>query len=171
PSLFPRMEQTLTLATPGQSFTLTAHLYNRSKVPLTAFEIKMDLPQQWESTVLKQNSPMLEPGDTGSSQFQIKVPEAAPYARPYWSRKDSETENIYTIQYPGFATLPLPPYPVHVTANYRTATGSGQAHVVAMVKFVDPVAGQSQRPLAVGPPLSLLMKRPLIVVPTHGGGA
>ena len=32
PSYFPRMEQTLSLAIPGQTFTITARLYNRGKI-------------------------------------------------------------------------------------------------------------------------------------------
>jgi hypothetical protein len=39
---------------------------------------------------------------------------------------------------------------------------------VAKVKFIDPTLGQSERPLAVGPPISVLLTSPVVVAPVGG---
>jgi LmbE family N-acetylglucosaminyl deacetylase len=170
PSYFPRMEQTFTLATPGQEFTLTAHLYNRGKVPITPQSVRLELPEGWKSSIVKEDKPTLNAGDSATVQFKINVPENAKYTRPYWSRRDPQTENIYTISDPKLRTLPLPPYPVHAVASFSTPSGAGEAHAVGKVKFVDPAAGQSERPLAVGPALSVLLETPVVVISTTGTG-
>ena len=170
PSYFPRMEQTFTLATPGQEFTLTAHLYNRGKVAITPEAIRLDLPEGWNSSIVKEEKPTLNAGDSASVQFKISVPENAKFTRPYWSRRDPQAENVYTISDPKLRTLPLPPYPVHATASFSTVNGKGEAHALGKIKFVDPAAGQSERPLAVGPALSVLLETPVVVISTTGTG-
>jgi LmbE family N-acetylglucosaminyl deacetylase len=170
PSYFPRMEQTFTLATPGQEFTLTAHLYNRGKVPITPQAVRLDLPEGWNSSIVKEEKPTLNAGDSATVQFKVTVPENAKYTRPYWSRHDPQAENVYTINDPKLRTLPLPPYPVHAVASFSTPNGTGEAHALGKVKFVDPVSGQSERPLAVGPALSVLLETPVVVISTTGMG-
>jgi LmbE family N-acetylglucosaminyl deacetylase len=170
PSYFPRMEQTFTLATPGQEFTLTAHLYNRGKIPITPQAVRLNLPDGWNSSIVKEEKTTLNAGDSASVQFKITVPENAQYTRPYWSRHDPQTENVYTIRDPKLRTLPLPPYPVHAVASFSTPNGMGEAHALGKVKFVDPVSGQSERPLAVGPALSVLLETPVVVISTTGMG-
>ncbi|HEV2960920.1 MAG TPA: NEW3 domain-containing protein [Candidatus Angelobacter sp.] len=170
PSYFPRMEQTFTLATPGQEFTVTAHLYNRGKVPITPQAVRLELPEGWKSSIIKEEKPILNAGDNATVQFKITVPENEKYTRPYWSRRDPQAENIYTISDPKLRTLPLPPYPVHAVANFSTPSGASEAHAVGKIKFVDPVSGQSERPLAVGPALSVLLETPVVVISTTGMG-
>jgi hypothetical protein len=78
-------------------------------------------------------------------------------------------------------TLPWPNYPVHAVASYDLAAAPSEklskAQVdrkhneignVAKIKFIDPALGQSERPLAVGPPVSVLLANPVVVVPTSG---
>ncbi len=175
PSYFPRMEQTFTLATLGQTFNLTARFDNRGKTPVTVQDIHLQLPQGWTSSTLKsasntarQEKPTLNAGDTAWVQFQVHVPDNAKYTRPYWSRHDPQKENFYTISEPQLATLPFPPFPVHATATYTTDSGAGSARTVAKVKFIDPATGQSERPLAVGPALSVLLETPVVVIPVTG---
>ena len=48
--------------------------------------------------------------------------------------------------------------------------GAGEISAVAKVKFVDPTLGQSERPLAVGPPISVLLTSPVVVAPVGGTG-
>src|SRR5207302_9307423 len=126
---FPRMEQTFTLATPGQEFTLTAHLYNRGKVSITPQTVRLELPEGWSSSIVKEERPVLNAGDSATVQFKITVPANAKYTRPYWSRRDPQAENIYTISDPKLRTLPLPPYPVHAVANFSTPAATTTTNV------------------------------------------
>ena len=168
PSYFPRMEQTISMAAPGQAFTMTARLYNRGKLPIKASDVTLALNPGWKSTVLKSDVRELASGEMSSVQFQITVPENAPYTRPYWSRTNPETETIYSVNDSKLLTDPWPPYPVHAHASFTLGGNSGEASAVAKIKFIDPTSGQSERPLAVGPPISVLLTSPVVVAPVGG---
>ena len=168
PSYFARMEQTFTLGVPGQTFTATARLYNRGKAPIAQNTDELRMPPGWKSTALKQQQDKIDPGEMAAWQFQITIPGDAPYTRPYWSRKDQETETSYTISDSRYLTLPFPPYPLHVATQFNTPLGWSAAHAVAKIRFVDPTVGQSERPLAVGPPVSVLLESPVAVLSTTG---
>lgn len=171
PSYFPRMEQTLSLAIPGQTFNITARLYNRGRFRLKAPEFSLNLPDGWKNTYLKKDEHAeLVPGEVAATQFQVTVPDSAPYTRPYWSRSDPETETIYKVSDPRLLTDPWPPYPVHAHVGFKLDDIHGEAGAVAKIKFIDPTLGQSERPLAVGPPISVLLTSPVAVAPVGGTG-
>ncbi|HLJ91359.1 MAG TPA: NEW3 domain-containing protein [Candidatus Angelobacter sp.] len=167
-TFFFRMEQTFSMATPGQTFAVTARLYNRGTMPVTPDSIRLIMPENWVSSVVKEEKPVLNPGDNATVQFKITVPENAKYTRPYWSRRDTQEENRYTLSDPNLQTLPLPPYPLHAMASFSAAGGRSETSTVVKVKFVDPTSGQSERPLVVGPALSVLMESPVVVVSSTG---
>ena len=178
PSPFFRQEQTFLTAVPGQTFTITAKLYNRGGQSLVLQDISLELPQGWKSERLKAEMKPLGSNETASAQFRITVPQNPQYTRPYWTRKDT-SQSVYDILDPEYATLALPPWPVRVRASYAlaplSATGNaspavpetGSIEAVAQVKYVDPVDGQMDRPLAVGPPLSVEVEPPVQVVSTQ----
>jgi LmbE family N-acetylglucosaminyl deacetylase len=171
PSYFPRMEQTLSIAVPGQSFTVTARLYNRGRTTVVPQGFGVEAAEGWKIEQLA--SPAYTPlkaGDVSSSQFKLTVLEDAKYTKPYFSRSNSETETIYSITDPKYLTLPWPPYPVRAYARFTADAGAGEARAIAKVKFVDPTLGQSERPLAVGPPISVLLTSPVVVAPVGGTG-
>jgi LmbE family N-acetylglucosaminyl deacetylase len=171
PSYFPRMEQTLSLAIPGQTFNITARLYNRGRFRLKAPEFSLNLPDGWKNTYLKKDEQAeLAPGEVAATQFQVTVPDSASYTRPYWSRSNPETETIYKISDPRLLTDPWPPYPVHAHVGFKLDDIHGEAGAVAKIKFVDPALGQSERPLAVGPPISVLLTSPVAVAAVGGTG-
>jgi hypothetical protein len=177
PSYFPRMEQTFTTAVPGQTFTVTLHLYNRGKVPLTAGGIGVRVPPGWRSSYVKSDTlpedgmKPLNPGGSIAVQYSVTVPADAPYTRPYWSRINPETETVYKVRESNLLTEPWPPYPVHASAFIAfKANLTNMVYATTKIKFVDPTAGQSERPLAVGPPISLLMTSPVVVAPVTGAG-
>jgi LmbE family N-acetylglucosaminyl deacetylase len=170
PSYFPRMEQTLSIAIPGQTFHVTARLYNRGKLPIKPSDVTLNLPQGWKSTVLKKDDKELSTGDVASVQFEVTAPESAKYTQPYFSRRNPETETVYAIGDPKLLTDPWPPYPVSARATFMIKDAWGDASAVAKIKFVDPTSGQSERPLAVGPPVSVLLNSPVVVAPVGGTG-
>ena len=173
PSYFPRMEQTMSMAVPGQTFMVTARLYNRGKITILMDSFGVNRPEGWAvdflSAPIAKDQP-LNPGESLTYRFQIKVPENATYAQPYFNRRNPETETVYNISDPKLLTAPWPPYPVHFTARFRGGTilqpmSATEASAVARIKFIDPAQGQSERPLAVGPPISVLLNSPVIVAP------
>jgi LmbE family N-acetylglucosaminyl deacetylase len=171
PSYFPRMEQTMSLAIPGQTFTATARTYNRGKNPITLTGVGIRIPDGWTADRrgylfdALANKKILGAGESESFQFKITVPEDAGYTRPYFTRGNPETETVYTISDPKLLTDPFPPYPLHGMAFFGDQSGSTIAEAVAKIKFVDPTLGQSERPLIVGPPISVLLTSPVVVAP------
>ena len=168
PSYFPRMEQTLSIAVPGQTFTITARLYNRSNIAIMPGEFSVNVPKGWTATLVTPSDKLkktISPGDDDAVQFKISVPENATYTKPYFWRTNPETETVYNLSQPQYLTLPWAPYPVHATANFSVNGETTSATGVAKIKFVDPALGQSERPLAVGPPVSVLLTTPVIVAP------
>jgi LmbE family N-acetylglucosaminyl deacetylase len=177
PSYFPRMEQTIPLAVPGQTFTMTARLYNRGKTVITPQDFRVDVAESWKSeqvTPASNAQSTLAAGEVAAVQFRITVPENARYTKPYFTRANPETETVYSISDLCMLTMPWPPYPVHTTANFSIMAGNkptpSQISAVAKIKFVDPTLGQSERPLAVGPPISVLLTSPVVVAPVGGTG-
>jgi LmbE family N-acetylglucosaminyl deacetylase len=177
PSYFPRMEQTIPLAVPGQTFTMTARLYNRGKTVITPHDFAVEVAEGWKSeqvTPASNAQSTLTAGEVAAVQFRITVPENARYTKPYFTRANPETETVYTISNLCMLTMPWPPYPVHTTANLSITDGNkptpSQISAVAKIKFVDPTLGQSERPLAVGPPISVLLTSPVAVAPVSGAG-
>jgi LmbE family N-acetylglucosaminyl deacetylase len=167
PSYFPRMEQTMSLAVPGQTFTVTTKLYNRGKNAITPGNVRVEVPEGWgqERISTAAANPSLNPNEVATAQFKISVPDNARLTKPYFARRDPEVETLYTISDAKLVTRPWPPYPVRAVAGYSVSAGSSEAGAVAKIKFVDPALGQSERPLAVGPPISVLLNTPVLVVP------
>jgi LmbE family N-acetylglucosaminyl deacetylase len=166
---FFRQEQTFLMAVPGQSFTVTARFYNRSHEPVTARDIELLAPQGWRVEKLKSQLGPLAANQQASAQFRVTVPADAPYTRPYWDR-DNQQDAVYKIENPQYATLALPPYPLGATATYTVGESDTKISSLVQVKWVDPTYGQLEKPLPVGPPLSVELDPPVQVISTNRGG-
>jgi LmbE family N-acetylglucosaminyl deacetylase len=173
PSYFPRMEQTISMATPGQTLTVTGRIYNRGKTPIRVRAVHL-FPIQWApniaGTVFGDKGKPLAPGESEPAQFKLEVPGNEAFTRPYFTRVNPETETVYTLAdkpIPSrfLVTRPWMPYPLHATAVVSTEQGSTEIEAVAKIKFVDPTLGQSERPLMIGPPISVLLTSPVVVAP------
>lgn len=177
PSYFPRMQETMTLAVPGQSFTMTARLYNRGKLAITPENAGVDVPEGWTATRVtseKEDQHAMNAGEVWAVKFRVTAPESAKYTQPYFTRGNPQTDTVYTVSDPSLLTEPWAPYPVHASATFSLGQGNGKAvsriSAVAKVKFVDPALGQSERPLAVGPAISVLLTNPVAVAAVGGSG-
>jgi LmbE family N-acetylglucosaminyl deacetylase len=171
PSYFPRMEQTISVAVPGQTFNLTARLYNRGKMTVKPTEIALNLPVGWKGSILKDHDHHeLAPGDMAAVQFQVTVPESVSFTRPYWSRGNPETETVYAVTDSVLLTTPWETFPVNGHVRFMVGKYWSESPASAKIKFIDPTLGQSERPLAVAPPISVLLTSPVVVAPVGGAG-
>ncbi len=177
PSYFPRMEQTISIAVPGQNFMVTARLYNRGSVTIVPTGFNEHIPSGWkiepQGSVSEPYKP-LNPGESVSYPFRVTVPADAKYTQPYWSRSNPETETVYSLSDPALLTNPFPYYPLLSGVTFSVGTqlgpplGTSAISATTKIKFVDPTLGQSERPLAVGPPISVLLTSPVVVAPVGG---
>ena len=179
PSYFPRMEQTISIAVPGQNFMVTARLYNRGSVTIVPTGFNEHIPPGWkiepQGSISDTYKPV-NPGESVSYPFRVSVPAVAKYTQPYWSRGNPETETVYSLSDPALLTNPFPYYPLLSGVTFSVGTqlgsplGTSAISATAKIKFVDPTLGQSERPLAVGPPISVLLTSPVAVAPVGGTG-
>ncbi|HEU4413968.1 MAG TPA: PIG-L family deacetylase [Candidatus Angelobacter sp.] len=179
PSYFPRMEQTISVAVPGQNFMVTARLYNRGTATIVPTGFNEHIPPGWkvepQGSISDTYKPV-NPGESVNYPFRVTVPADAKYTQPYWNRGNPETETVYSLSDLALLTNPFPPYPLSAGVTFSIGTqlgpplGTSAISMVAKIKFVDPTLGQSERPLMVGPPISVLLTSPVVVAPVGGAG-
>jgi LmbE family N-acetylglucosaminyl deacetylase len=101
------------VAVPGQSFILSVKLERKTSsllhgagrntaAPLANVTVSPDLPPGWHAKILKESGP----AESRIAQFEISVPSDAEITRPYWHRENPETDSIYILDQPRYATLP-----------------------------------------------------------------
>ncbi len=163
---FFRTEEAFLMAVPAQTFTLTARLYNRGSHSITPKDIELDVPAGWRVEKIKSDVKTLSSNDQASTQFRVTVSPDAAYTRPYWHRDDPQ-QSLYKIDTPRDATLALPPWPVQAHATFDTGETTSRIEAVVKTKFLDPTYGQSERPLPVGPAISVELDPSVQVTATH----
>src|SRR5439155_4245375 len=109
PGSFFAPRETFHVAIPGQRFSLTLSVTNRSPVQLERGEAGMARPQGWEVTEKTPAGALPVNNATWRAQFEAKVPDNAEYTRPYWSRADELRDHIYQINTPQYLHLPFAP--------------------------------------------------------------
>ena len=160
---------------PGETFVVNVHLHNAGQQPVSRLDIALDVPTGWKSVAPESlgmgsaaKPPQLAAGEDASFDFQVTVPANAEYTRPFWQRHDPEIDNVFTIDQPKYATLPLPPTPVQAHVVYAGA-GSGE-NWATLRTFYDIAEGYKQRPVAVVPAFSVLLQHAAEVVPLESEG-
>lgn len=182
----PSEEEALTVVSPGQRLTVLVKLHNGSKYPLKINKLSLESVQNWVTDTYKgDNREFVKPGEDFYANFRLKVPEDAPATRPYWHRDDPETESINTVDDENYATLPFPPAPLRVHADY-TITGradlaivgfqvkgtdgpSGAIGAPVLVPFLDQSAKERDRKLAVAPDFSVMLEPGTQVIAIQNG--
>ena len=114
----PHEQEALTAISPGQKFTVIVTLHNGSKYPLEG-DVTLDAPEGWTARTYKGYYGSMKPGEDYYANFQLQVPAAAAYTRPYWHRTNPETDNVNTVDDERYATLPLAPPLLEAHAQYH----------------------------------------------------
>ena len=155
---FFRSRETFAVAIPGQQFTLTSLVVNRSPVKMESAEMIVSTPEGWVTTV-KAAKDARSPANNErlSMQFEIKVPENAVYTRPYWSRAHELRDHIYAIDKPEYLNLPFPPPEVVGVFNYQIDGVRFSLTQPAQTVFIDRPWGEQRRLLMVAPAISVAL--------------
>lgn len=168
PNGFPRAESTFQFAIPGQSFTVTARLYNRGSGTVEGRSIQLQAPAGWSVTTVKSEEKSIGPGDAVVAQFKVVVPADAADSRPYWHRENQFTQSVYTIDQSQYGTFAFPPPPLRAIAKYAVAEAVAEVGTTVNVKAIDPALGQVESPLLVAPALSVQTEMPVEVFSIAG---
>ncbi len=156
--------ETFNMAIPGQTFTLTATLLNRSGLRVTPQEIGVRVPKGWKVERVSGEAKPLGSNEKVAMKFRVTVAEDAEPTRPYW-RRDSIQEAAYKLDKPELAGRALPPAPVVGFANYEVEGAAASVAHGAEVSSVDRAGGQTRHTLLVAPALSVQFTREMGVIP------
>lgn len=184
----PSEADALTVVSPGQRLTVLVKFHNGSKYPLKIEKLSIESSQDWVTGTYKgDNRKFLKPGEDFYANFRLTVPAGAPATRPYWHRDDPETESINKIDDENYATLPFPPPPLKVHADYRitgradlaiqgyqvkgTDGPSGAIASPVLVPFLDETGKKRERDLAVAPVFSVIFEPGTQVISTNEGSS
>jgi LmbE family N-acetylglucosaminyl deacetylase len=163
-SVFARRE-TFHVAVPGQRFSCTLSVTNRSPVKLERGEAGIARPPGWEITATTPAGDLPVNNATLRVQFEAKVPDNAAYTRPYWSRANAWRDHIYQIDKPQYLHLPFaPPELVGVFSYEVEGARFVLSRPVQTVSMARP-RGEQRRLLTVAPAINIAIAPRVGVVP------
>ena len=184
PNAVPPEKNALTVVSPGQVFTVIAKFHNGFNKPIEVQNVSLLGGEDWILGAYKGQNTQLKPGEDYYANFRLRVPQNASYTRPYFHRASPE-DAVYQISDPRYLTLPLPPPPLQVKADYYVPQSKGHSFTFVghdvqlasakgwLASIVDPVtvpyqdaSGRERDPtLAVGPAFSVMLNPSTEVVP------
>ena len=165
----------LTIVSPTQKFTVVAKFHNGSKFPMEVQNVSMEAPPGWIKNIYKGQTGAISPREDYYANFLLQVPSKVSYSRPYWHRREPETESVNTVDDPRYATLPFQPALLHVSLEYlmvakaaglnllgheikRGSTEGGRISIPVTVPFLDETGHEQRRTLAVAPAFSVMLE-------------
>jgi LmbE family N-acetylglucosaminyl deacetylase len=155
---FFQSRETFNVAIPGQKFSITATVVNRSPMLILPDKLQLAQPGNWPEA----NSDQAELGQLGlngklQAKFTVSVPENAEYTRIYWSRANELRDHIYRINKPEHLGLPFSPPEVVGICSYRVDGVGFWLHQPAQTVYIDRPWGEQRRLLTVAPALSVAL--------------
>jgi LmbE family N-acetylglucosaminyl deacetylase len=163
-SLFARRD-TFHVAIPGQRFSLTLRMTNRSPVKLERGEAGIARPPGWDVTEKTPAGDLPVNNATLRAQFVVKVPENAAYTRPYWSRANEWRDHIYQLHTPQYLHLPFSPPELLGVFSYEVEGVRFVLSRPVQTVYMDRPWGEQRRLLTVAPALNIAIAPRVGVVP------
>jgi len=165
PTPFFQSRETFNVAIPGQRFTLTSTIVNRSPVNIDKAQVIVAPPKGWDVKVKS-----IEPNSIGHNQplraqFELKVPDDAEYTRPHWSRANELRDHVYQIIKPEYLRLPFPPPDVIGVFNYEFEGVRFTLTRPAQTVYIDRPWGEQRRLLTVGPAMNVAISPRVGAIP------
>jgi len=162
---FGQPRETFIVAIPGQQFSLTTSVVNRSPIRITRGETVITSPKGWEVKAKPPVGELPVNNSTLKAQFEINVADNAEYSRPYWSRASELRDHIYQINQPELLHLPFAPPDVVGVFNYEVDGVRFTLAQPAQTVYVDRPWGEQRRLLTVAPAIGVALSPRVGVVP------
>jgi hypothetical protein len=159
------LRETFHVAIPGQRFSLTLSVTNRSPVQLERGEAGITRTQGWEVTAKTPAGDLPVHNATWRAQFEAKVPDNAAYTRPYWSRANAWRDHIYQINKPQFLHLPFAPPEIFGIFSYEVEGVQFLLSRPVQTVYIDRPWGEQRRLLTVAPAINIAIAPHVGVVP------
>jgi len=165
PASFFARRETFHVAIPGQRFSLTISVTNRSPVKLERGEVGVARTQGWDVTEKTPAGDLPVNNSTLRAQFEAQVPDNAEYTRPYWSRANEWRDHIYQIHKPQYLHLPFAPPELFGIFSYEVeGVRFLLSRPVQTVSMARPW-GEQRRVLTVAPAINVAITPRVGVVP------
>jgi LmbE family N-acetylglucosaminyl deacetylase len=166
PASFFQPRETFNVAIPGQKFSITATVVNRSPVQVWPDKIWLDQPRNWPESLSDQSkSKPIGLNGQLKAKLAVSVPENAEVTRPYWSRAHELRDHIYQINQPEHLHLPFAPPDVTGIFNFRVNGVGFWLHRAAQTVYIDRPWGEQRRLLTVAPAMNIAISPRVGVVP------
>ena len=158
--------QTFTIAIPGQSFAVNAHVVNKSSQPvdIDGIGLHASYDKPWTVKIEKQAPAKLEGGKDSRVRFDVTAPEDANLTKAYFWRPDEE-QPYYNISDERFLNLSLAPYPLWAGARVAFQGADFEIRKVVQTNQHIQDTGMVQQPLLMGPAISVWVPRAAGAVP------
>ncbi len=173
--------------TPGQSFSVTATVVNRSSKTIEIQQVLLE--SQWKHQLLEAHvqplpphgkldlrvssalaAVLLPPNETLSLEFSVTVPEDAKPSTPHWKR-NSKQDALYVVSDSTRLNDPLILPPLLARVDYRLEGTPLRLSRAAEYLDRDPFKGARKIPLLVVPPVSIEATPPLQLVSLASPGS
>ena len=165
PASFFARRETFQVAIPGQRFSLTIRVTNRSPVKLERGEAGLARTQDWEVTEKTPAGDLPVNNSTLRAQFEVKVPDHAAYTRPHWSRANEWRDHIYQISKPQYLHLPFAPPEISGVFSYEVEGVRFMLSRPVQTVYMDRPWGEQRRLLTVAPAINIAIAPRVGVVP------
>ena len=166
PRGFPAPQNTLQVATPGESVGVVVRIVNRGSQAIRLDRIRLSGPGI--DPIAQQSEKSLKPGDDLRLTMNLTLPDGIPLTRPYWHRSDPQNENVVTVDGQSEFAKPLGPLALQASAVYEFAGASlALSEHAVQTKTVDPTKGQLSNALVIGPSLSVGLEPAAQVMTTN----
>ena len=152
---------------PGQSFAVTARVFNQGSSLVRVDDVALMAPEGWRVRRGAGEVKTLEAGRGLEMQFQVRVGDRVRYAQPYWRRSTPTLWRYDVLDSPAFETLPFAPPEVTAALRYTAAGGvSASLEEPAVFRYEGRwVGGEKQKTLRSVPLVSLAITPESAVFP------
>lgn len=157
---------TFTIAIPGQSFPVSAHLLNdgAETVNVSLVQVVASDGKAWKIKTDANPPASLSPGKDCRLRFTIQAADDATFTRPYFTRPNLE-QGYYDLTDERFRNLSFGPYPLYAIAKltYKGAEITIEKAVQANHRIEG--IGNVEDPLLMAPAISVTVSPPAGAVP------
>lgn len=157
PAGFGGPRETFKVAIPGQKFSVTMGVVNRSPVAFERAETLVQTPKGWSVNAKQPEGGLPVNNSRLRAQFELQVPDNAEYTRPYWSRANHLREHIYQINKPEYLHLPFAPPEAVGWFNYFVNGVRFYLTQPVQTVYIDRPWGEQRRLLTVAPAMSVAL--------------
>jgi len=155
---------------PGQSFGVTARVFNQGPVPLAVDGLSLRVPEGWSMRTVSGGAKELAASQGLEMKFAVTAAPGARPSQPYWHRR--EGRDRYEVDDPRLAGLPWSPPDVVAMLDWRVGGAAVHSQAPAVWRYEGPwVGGEKQKVVNVVPALSVRMAPGIAVAPLTAGGA